>query len=230
MGMIKQFDVISQCSSQGREGRTVAADLDGTMLRSRISFPYFMVIARKGGSFLRGMLLWANVPLIWFVYTFVSEAAGLKILVFISLAGLKIRDIELISRTVLPDLYAEDVHPESWRVFSSCAKRYIVTASPRIMVEPFVKNYLGADKVLGTELQVTRSGWATGFVKKPGVMVGRLKKEAVEAEFGPWAVPDIGMGDRETDHPFMAVCKEGYMVPKMNVEAVPKSKLLNHSS
>ncbi|KAH7521968.1 hypothetical protein FEM48_Zijuj07G0088200 [Ziziphus jujuba var. spinosa] len=71
--------------------------------------------------------------------------------IFISFAGLKIKDIELVSRSILP--------------------------SPRIMVEPFAKSFLGAEKVLGTELAVTKSGRATGFVKKPGVLVVDTRKK-----------------------------------------------------
>lgn len=97
-------------------------------------------------------------------------------------------------------------------MFDKCKRKVVVTANPILMVEPFVKDFLGGDKVLGTEIEVNpKTKKATGFVKKPGVLVGKLKREAIMKEFGD-EVPVLGIGDRSSDHDFMALCKVRHFV------------------
>ncbi|EEF50542.1 probable glycerol-3-phosphate acyltransferase 8 [Ricinus communis] len=219
MKQAQKFPSITSCSGTSYE--SIAADLDGTLLVSSSSFPYFMLVAVEAGSLLRGLVLLLSLPFIIISYFFISEAIGIQILIFISFAGLKIRDIELVSRAVLPRFYAADVRKESYEVFDRCKRKVVVTANPTIMVEPFVKDFLGGDKVLGTEIEVNpKTKRATGFVKKPGVLVGKWKKLAILKEFGEDA-PDLGIGDRKTDHDFMSICKEGYMVYHSKKAATP---------
>ncbi|XP_061341275.1 probable glycerol-3-phosphate acyltransferase 8 [Gastrolobium bilobum] len=224
----RNFPPITECNgaTSSSQPESIAADLDGTLLISRSSFPYFMLVAVEAGSLLRGLILLLSIPFVIVAYLFISEAIGIQILIFISFAGLKIRDIELASRAVLPRFYAADVRRESFEVFDRCKRKVVVTANPTVMVEPFVRDFLGGDKVLGTEIEVNpKTKKATGFVKKPGVLVGKLKRLAILKEFGE-DLPEIGIGDRKTDHDFMSICKEGYMVPpSQSAKPVPQDRL-----
>lgn len=199
------FPSVQKCSSTGRDKHTVVTDMDGTLLRGRSSFPYFALVAFEVGGVLRLLFLLLASPLAGLLYYFVSESAGIKVLIFASFAGMKVSSIESVARAVLPKFYSADLHPESWRVFSSCGKRCVLTANPTIMVEAFLKDFLGADMVLGTEIS-TFKGRATGFVRSPGVLVGKNKADALENAFGE-AQPDVGLGDRRTDIPFITLCK-----------------------
>ncbi|KAL5200029.1 hypothetical protein ABZP36_021232 [Zizania latifolia] len=207
-----KYPPVSAYDGSARARRTVAADLDGTLLVSSSAFPYYFLVALEAGSYLRALVLLLTAPLLLVLYVGVSEAAAIGLLVFITFAGLRVRDVEAVSRAVLPRHYAAGVRADTWAVFRGCAeRRVVITASPAVMVGEFVREFLGAE-VAGTELETFPSGKRfTGRIK--AVLVGKKKREVVERLFAGGDMPDVGLGDRESDHDFMAICKEAYMVP-----------------
>lgn len=134
----RAFPSITTCDVSAVSDRSIAADLDGTLLVSRSSFPYFMLVAIEAGSLLRGLALLLAFPLIAVAYVFVSESLAIQMLIFISYAGLKVRDIELASRAVLPRFYAADVRAESYEVFEKCRRKVLVLKINRVLC---LKNY-----------------------------------------------------------------------------------------
>ncbi|KAJ4764663.1 glycerol-3-phosphate acyltransferase 3 [Rhynchospora pubera] len=208
--MFIPFSTIKKCSSRGREDQTIVANLDSAILCSLSSFPYFALVAFETGGILRLLFLLVVAPLAGFLHYFISESVGIQVLIFASMAGAKVSDIESVARAVLPRFYAEDLHPETWRVLSASRRRYVLTANPTIMVESFLKEYLGVDVVVGTEIEI-RNGRATGFVRQPGVLVGEKKAAALGEMFDK--SPHIGLGSACSDFPFMKLCKEAYIVP-----------------
>lgn len=202
------FPTIEKCKSNDRKDATVVvADMVGCLLRDGSSFPYFALVAFDVGGILRLILLLLVWPLSVLLYYFVSESAATRVLIFATCAGVKVSKIQSAATAVLPKFYSSDLHSETWRVVSACEKKCIITASiPRVMAEPFLKDFLGFDMVLGTEIE-TYKGKATGFVCPPGVLLGKHKAEAVRNALGEKVQPDIGIGRKHSDFPFMAMCK-----------------------
>nr|CAB3501914.1 unnamed protein product [Digitaria exilis] len=224
------FPSVEKCdASRLGTHSSVAADLDGTLLRSRSAFPYYALVAFETGGLprLAFLLLLSPVAAALSSRLLASPAAAVRVLVFAVTAGARVADVESAARAVLPRFYAADVHPAAWRVFAACGgRRVVLTATPRVMVEPFVRGVLGADDVAGTELATWR-GRATGLVdaRRGGVLVGERKAEALREMVGDGEMPDVGLGDGRSDYAFMGICKEAYLVPRTPVDAVPLDKL-----
>ena len=64
------------------------------------------------------------------------------------------------------------------------------------------KVHLGADEVVGCELEMKRCGYATGFVKQDIPIENR-----VHTLFEGDDVPNVGLGRLETASSFMSICK-----------------------
>ncbi|CAN0913936.1 Glycerol-3-phosphate acyltransferase 1 [Linum grandiflorum] len=168
--------------------------VQNALLRTDSFFPYFMLVAFEGGSLLRAFVLLVSYPVVWFL----DRDLGMKVMIFITFCGLKVKDVQSVSRAVLPKFYLENLHFHAYQLLmaaASSSKAVVISGVPRVMVELFLKEYFGVENVVGTELsQVCRDGsscsYFTGFVS------GKA---------------DVGIkgSSSSSDHLFLSFCQEG---------------------
>ncbi|XP_010275882.1 PREDICTED: glycerol-3-phosphate acyltransferase 1-like [Nelumbo nucifera] len=216
------FPSITRCSLERRGSGTLVCDIHGTLLRTQSFFPYFMLVAFEGGSIFRAFLLLLSCPLLWVL----DYELKLRVMVFISFCGLRMKDMETVGRAVLPKFFLENLNLQAYNVLASTGRRVVFTSVPRVMVEWFLKDYLGVSDVLGTELHSV-GGYFTGFLSESGLLV---KHRALKEFFGD-EKPDIGLGSSSLrDHLFISLCKESYVINKEDGKSssassvVPKEK------
>lgn len=181
---------------------SVISELEGTLLKDKDPFSYFMLVAFEASGLIRFAILLAFWPIIRLLDLCGKGDYGLKLTIFVATAGLRISEIESVARAVLPKFYLDDIDMEAWRLFSSCDKRVVVTKMPRVMVERFVKEHLRADEVIGRDLVVNRFGFATGFVKDDGGSMEECVLRLFENE-----KPCLGLGRAEYGSSFLSMCK-----------------------
>ncbi|KAF5467333.1 hypothetical protein F2P56_017164 [Juglans regia] len=185
---------------------SVVAELEGTLLKDQDPFSYFMLVAFEASGLIRFALLLMLWPVICLLDMMSMADAGLKLMIFVAVVGVRESEIESVSRAVLPKFYMDGIDTEAWKVFSSYDKRVVVTKTPRIMVERFVKKHLRADEVLGSELVLNRFGFATGFVEEYDIrpLSDRVAKLFVDEP------PSLGLGrpTSAADSSFLSLCKE----------------------
>ncbi|KAI4382824.1 hypothetical protein MLD38_008736 [Melastoma candidum] len=189
---------------------SVAAEFEGTLLKDPDPFPYFMLVAFEASGILRFAALMVFWPIIILLGLCGMEELGLRVMIFVATAGVRVSEIESVGRAVLPKFFREDVREAAWRVFRAHEKRVVVTRMPRVMVERFVKEYLGGDEVIGTELAVNRFGFATGLVRGGSGTV----TERVARVFGGQS-PSLGLGRAESRFSFLSICKEQLHQPNL---------------
>ncbi|XP_020267225.1 glycerol-3-phosphate acyltransferase 1-like [Asparagus officinalis] len=226
----KSTSNLSKCTTkfQGSAPQSLASNFYGTLLRPTPShfFPYFMLVAFEGGSLLRALLLLLTSPLLW-AFGWRSEVS-LRIMVFVTFCGLKTKDVELVSRAVLPKFFLENLHLQGWEVVDLVkGRRVLFCGLPRVMFEGFAKEYLGVSEVLSTELQVVKgSNYFSGFVCCSGLDLkhkGLRMKEVFEEEKA-----DVGLVSsyyNTHDHLLLSHCKEAYIISNTNTTStMPRDK------
>ncbi|KAK4436608.1 Glycerol-3-phosphate acyltransferase 5 [Sesamum alatum] len=183
----------------------VVSELEGTLLKDHDPFSYFMLIAFEASGLIRFALLLALWPVIRLLEAFGRGDDGLKLMIFVATAGVPFSEIEAVARAVLPKFFLDDINMDAWSVFSSYPKRVVITKMPKIMVERFVKEHLRADDVVGSELSISRFGFATGFLKDGFASIPKSVAELFGDE-----QPCLGLGrpDSGCSSLFLPLCKE----------------------
>lgn len=193
------YPSVTKCGVQNRESETLVCDIDGTLLRSHSFFPYFMLVAFEGGNLLRAFLLLLSYPFLCFL----NYKLKLRVMIFITFCGLRLKDMDSVGRAVLPKFYLENLNLQVYEIWAATGCRVVCTSIPRVMVEGFLKEYMSADNVLGTELHTSGKRF-TGLLTSSGLLV---KHKAVKELFEDKR-PDIGIASSSVHHHhFISICK-----------------------
>ncbi|KAK8958959.1 Glycerol-3-phosphate acyltransferase 1 [Platanthera guangdongensis] len=173
---------------------SVLFDFHGSLLRSSSLFPFFMVVAFEGGGLFRAALLLLTFPLL-LLAGHGGELMGLKMMAFVTFCGLRRRNVEIVARAVLNKVYLEDLNRRGYEVVEAAAagRKVAVTSLPRVMVEGFLKEYVGVSEVIAAEMEV-RGMYFTGiFAAGGGGGGGRCERQMALWELLGEDKADIGL-------------------------------------
>ncbi|XP_058099322.1 glycerol-3-phosphate acyltransferase 5-like [Magnolia sinica] len=201
--------------------RSVVSEFEGTLLPDPDPFSYFMLVAFEVSGLIRFTILLILWPVIRLMDAIGSGDAGIRLMVFVAMAGVRIAEIESVARAVLPKFYMDGIDMDAWRVFSRSDRRVVVTKWPRLMVEMFAKEHLRADEVVGSELEVNRFGFATGFFRDVnGPTCDWISAVSKDER------PDVGLGRHASSVSFLSSCKEVHHPPFATVDQKQNSNLI----
>lgn len=145
-----QIETVSLVNkTQQLSNKTVVFEFESTLLRSTSLFSYFMLVAFEAGGLLRSLIFFLSYPLVWLLG---EGQLGLNIMVFLCLFGIK-KDTFRIGSAVLPKFFLEDVGWEGFEAVMRCERKVALTKLPRVMVEGFLKDYLGVESVVARDVK-----------------------------------------------------------------------------
>ncbi|KAL9671065.1 hypothetical protein QQ045_008629 [Rhodiola kirilowii] len=167
--------------------KTTATNIDGILLSPKNNkthvafFPYFMLVAFEGGGLLRAFFLLASYPLLCIM----PLQYQIKIMTFISFFGLKLRNMNVVGRAVLPKFYSQHLDVQPLQDLKTFPKA-IVTTIPKVMIETYFKEYLGIQYVIGSELgQFESVKRFNGLIHEPNFHLGLNYEGPKHMDSGP---------------------------------------------
>lgn len=185
---------------------SVVAELEGALLRSADTFPYFMLVAFEASGLPRFALLLALWPLLRLLELAGRRGLALRAAAFVATAGVPRAEVEAVSRAVLPKFMADDVDPAAWAAFGSCeGTRVVVTRMPRVMVDRFAREHLGAHAVVGCDLEYSRLRRSTGLLRGASYEDVATRVRALFA--GDGCRPGLGIGGSKMARSFLTFCE-----------------------
>ncbi|XP_062197262.1 probable glycerol-3-phosphate acyltransferase 3 [Phragmites australis] len=186
------------------QNQDLILDIDG-LLRSSSTFPYFMLVAIEAGSFLRGLILLCLYPLLCCL----TQEVQSMVMVMVCFLGLREEKVMRVTRAMLPKHFLEDVGREGLEVVRGY-KRVIGLSRiiPRVMLEAFLKEYVGLETVMGREVKTVRGRYVGLLEKESEGRLGFAKLDGTEM---------VGFGSSSSfsdhdHHQLFSCCKDVYMV------------------
>ncbi|OMO94151.1 Phospholipid/glycerol acyltransferase [Corchorus olitorius] len=198
--------------------QTLVFHMEGALLKSCSLFPYFMLVAFEAGGPFRALILLLLYPFLLLV----GNELGLKIVVFVSFVGIKMEKFRVVGTAILPKFFLEDVGREGFDIVMSHDRKVAITKMPKIMVEGFLRDYLGINTVVARELKEFR-GYFLGLMEE--------KMDAEQPVTGDqnMSTHTIGLvcSRKSYDHKIFSDCKEIYLVTeaeKKKWQVLPRNR------
>ncbi|KAJ9146377.1 hypothetical protein P3X46_028650 [Hevea brasiliensis] len=202
----KHYSLIHNSKRSFSNQTILVFDLEAALLKSSSLFPYFMLVAFEAGGLIRALILLLSYPFLCSV----GNEQGLKIMTFISFVGIRKSKFRA-GTAVLPKFFLEDVGCEGFDQVMCCARKIGVSKLPRIMVEGFLKDYIGVEAVLAREMKVVH-GYFVGLMEGKEVGCTSLNELLMEKKMGSYAV-GIGCSSNWSLYgQLLRHCKEVYSV------------------
>lgn len=164
-----------------------------------------MLVAIEAGSFLRGLILLCLYPLLCCL----PQELELQIMVMVCFMGLREEKVARVARAMLPKYFLEDVGREGLEVLRRVKTVVgLCRLIPGIMVEPFLKEYIGLEVVAGRKVKMIRGRYLGLLEKEREARLWQAKFDLTEM---------IGFGSSSSyfscdHHQLFSWCKEVYLV------------------